>query len=175
MTKLTAGSVFTLTPRDGGSVKISTNGGIATIVETPTVGVVKTTNIGPMPVRMGVGPYEEGATVVISSQSANMDIDMPGGIIGSMATGSDRTIAADDDGVQFNLTAAATFTIPASLSPRPSLVVVPPPSGNASIAVSGGAQLNGATSTLTRARSANLAGFVVNAYQDADGYGVSGA
>ena len=86
-----------------------------------------------------------------------------------------RTITADDDQKQFTCTTALAITIPASLSPRPSFVVSPPATGNVSIAVSGGAQVNGATTTLTRSRANNPAGFVVTAYAESDGYGVSGS
>ena len=84
-------------------------------------------------------------------------------------------VTALDDGKVFTCTAALTITIPAALSPRPSFIVNPPSSGNVSIAVSGGAQVNGATTTLTRARTANVAGFAVVPYAESDGYGVSGA
>lgn len=85
------------------------------------------------------------------------------------------TVTADDDGVIFTCTTALTITVPASLSPRPSFIVNPPASGNASIAVSGGANINGATTTLTRSRASNPAGIAVVAYAESDGYGVSGS
>lgn len=84
-------------------------------------------------------------------------------------------ISKDDDGKTFNCTTALTITIPASLSPRPSFIVNPPASGNVSIAVSGGANINGATTTLTRSRASNVAGVAVVAYAESDGYGVSGS
>lgn len=89
--------------------------------------------------------------------------------------GTSFTLTAADDGKVFNCTTALTITIPASLSPRPNIAVIPPASGNVSIAVSGGAQINGATTTLTRARAGNPAGFVIQPYSEADGYGVSGS
>lgn len=101
------------------------------------------------------------------------DVLVPIGV--PIIVSADRTIAASDDGKVFSLTVAATLTIPANLSPRPSFIVNPPPTGNASIAVSGGANINGATTTLTRARSANAAGFAVVPYSESDGYGVSGS
>lgn len=87
----------------------------------------------------------------------------------------DYVVKASDDGQVFNCTTALTITIPAALLTRPSFVVIPPSSGNASIAVTGGAQINGATSTLTRSRANNAAGIAVVAYTDSDGYGVSGS
>ena len=104
--------------------------------------------------------------------------DANGGTTGVSTTvtlSASRTLTAADDQVQFTCTTALTITIPASLSPRPSFIVNPPASGNVSIAVSGGANINGATTTLTRARSANVAGFAVVPYAESDGYGVSGS
>lgn len=89
--------------------------------------------------------------------------------------GTSFALSAADDGRVFACTAALTVTIPAGLTPRPAVAIIPPPSGNLSIAVSGGAQINGATTTLTRSRASNLAGVAVQPYVDADGYGVSGS
>jgi hypothetical protein len=85
------------------------------------------------------------------------------------------TIATTDDGKVFNCTAALTITVPAGLVTRPQFAVMLPPTGNVSIAVTGGAQVNGATATLTRSRATNPAGFVVSPYSESDGYGVSGS
>ena len=93
----------------------------------------------------------------------------------SLREDTSRNITATDNGKTLVCTTAITFTIPASLLPRPDFVVIPPASGNASIAVSGGAQINGATSTLTRSRASNPAGIVVIAYVESDAYGVSGS
>lgn len=87
----------------------------------------------------------------------------------------DYTVTTSDDGVVFTCTAALTITIPELLSPRPSFIVNPPASGNVSIDPTGAAQLNGAGTTLTRSRTSNPAGFVVTAYAESDGYGVSGS
>lgn len=97
----------------------------------------------------------------------------PGG--SGIPVASSFSLTSADDGKVFSCTAALTITIQATLSPRPSVIVIPPPSGNVSIAVSGGAKLNGATTTLTRSRASNLAGVAVVPYVDADGYGVSGS
>ncbi len=114
-----------------------------------------------------------GEAIVGEGRATDTDKVLRQGAVVSIST--DTLITAADDGRIFNLTAAATLTIPASLSPRPSFIVNPPPTGNASIAVSGGANINGATTTLTRARSANVAGFAVVPYAESDGYGVSGS
>jgi hypothetical protein len=88
---------------------------------------------------------------------------------------ADITISESDDASIITLTVAAVLTIPASLSPRPAFIVIPPASGNASIAVSGGATVNGSTTTQTRSRASNVAGFVVQPYAESDGYGASGS
>ena len=114
-----------------------------------------------------------GAAIVGDKRATDTDNVLRQGAVVSIST--DTLITAADDGRTFNCTTALTITIPANLSPRPSFIVNPPPTGNASIAVSGGANINGATTTLTRARSANVAGFAVVPYAESDGYGVSGS
>lgn len=95
----------------------------------------------------------------------------------SMEVSASRAISALDAGRRLHVTGAFTLTIPAGLSPRPSFSVECPASGVVTIAVSGGATINGATSSITRARTSNWGGFVVTALQNSppDGYGVSGA
>ena len=114
-----------------------------------------------------------GAAIVGDKRATDTDNVLRQGAVVSIST--DTLITAADDGRIFNLTAAATLTISASLSPRPSFIVNPPATGNASIAVSGGANINGATTTLTRSRASNPAGVAVVAYAESDGYGVSGS
>lgn len=114
-----------------------------------------------------------GAAIVGDKRATDTDNVLRQGAVVSIST--DTLITAADDGRIFNLTAAATLTISASLSPRPSFIVNPPASGNASIAVSGGANVNGATTTLTRSRSSNPAGVAVVPYAESDAYGVSGS
>ena len=94
---------------------------------------------------------------------------------GPLTLSGNYTVTSADDRKTYTCNSALTITIPANLSPRPSFIVNPPASGNVSIAVSGGANINGATTTLTRARSANAAGFAVVPYAESDGYGVSGS
>jgi hypothetical protein len=88
---------------------------------------------------------------------------------------ANKTIAATDNGKVFQCTVALNITIPAGLTPMPTFVVLPPSSGDVSVVSSGGTLLNGATDTLTRGRASNRAGFVVQAYPEANSYGVSGA
>jgi len=95
--------------------------------------------------------------------------------VGSTSLSSAYQISKDDDGKVFTCTTALTITVPELLSPRPSFIVNAPPTGNVSLDPTGAAQLNGATTTLTRSRANNPAGFVVTAYAESDGYGVSGS
>lgn len=88
--------------------------------------------------------------------------------------GASRELTAADDGKRYYATAAITLTIPAGLAPRPEVVVLPPPAGNLTIAVSGGATTNGATAALTFTRAAKPAGIVITPYPDAaQGYGAA--
>jgi hypothetical protein len=91
-----------------------------------------------------------------------------------VAVSASRNITAADNGMFLKPTGTMTLTIPAGLTPMPSFSVDCPASGTVTIAVSGGATLNGATSSLTRTRAANPVGFVVLAHE-LDAYGVSGA
>lgn len=93
----------------------------------------------------------------------------------SISVGASRNITAADNGLTLLPTGALTLTIPAGLSPMPSFTVDCPASGIVSIAVSGGATINGATATLTRTRASNPVGFVILAHAETGSYGVSGA
>lgn len=93
---------------------------------------------------------------------------------GNVTVSASRAVTAADNGGTLICTTAVTLTIPAGLSPMPSFSVVPPATGVATIAVSGGATTNGATTALDRGRTINPAGFVVTAYPETDAYGVSG-
>lgn len=114
-----------------------------------------------------------GAAIVGDKRATDTDNVLRQGAVVSIST--DTLITAADDGRTFNCTTALTITIPELLSPRPSFIVNPPASGNVSIAVSGGANINGSTTTLTRSRASNPAGVAVVPYAESDGYGVSGS
>ena len=86
-----------------------------------------------------------------------------------------RNLTVADDGKVLDIITALTLVVPVGLSPRPNVVFILPPTGNLSIAPSGGALLNGATATLTRSRATNPAGVVLTPYTESDGYGVSGS
>lgn len=143
-----------------------------------------------MQVTMNVTTMGESGTLLTAGQSYAVSESFGASLVGRGAAVDARTfpvvngmltastsftLAAADDGKVFNVTTAITVTIPNGLSPRPNVAFVPPPTGNLSIAVTGGANINGAATTLTRARSANPAGFVVTPYTESDGYGVSGS
>lgn len=69
--------------------------------------------------------------------------------------------------------AAGTLTIPAGVALDPGLIVMPPASGSLTIAVSGGATINGGTSSVTRTRADNPGGVAIVAW-GGDAYGVTG-
>lgn len=86
-----------------------------------------------------------------------------------------RAITAADNGALLAPAAGVVLTIPAGLSPAPSFTVACPATGTVTIAVSGGATINGAATSLARTRAANPAAFVVFAHAETDVYGVTGA
>ena len=125
-----------------------------------------------------IGPFNSSRSVYISATSQIVYEalgETPGAVPSRLLT-ADYVLTADDDGKRFQATTAITLTIPAGLSPRPELTVLPPPTGNLTLAFSGGATGNGAATSITRTRAANPAGIVITPYPDVtDGYGVSGA
>lgn len=84
------------------------------------------------------------------------------------------TVSSADDGKVYESTTAVTVTIPQNLSPKPVVVFIPK-GGTITVAVTGAATINGAATSLTRTLANNPAGFVVQPYLDANGYGVSGS
>lgn len=84
---------------------------------------------------------------------------------------SSRTLTAADNGKLIAATTAITITVPSGLSPRPSVGLQAPPSGNLSVT----GTLNGSSQTLTRTRATNPAGVTLAPYVDVDGYGLSGS
>lgn len=67
MTTLAAGSSVTVAVRDGGTVAIATNGGLASAVVTLAEGGTQTVSLGPLTERRTLGPYGEGASVVLTN------------------------------------------------------------------------------------------------------------
>lgn len=114
MTALAVGSSVTLTPSDGGTIAIATNGGFASIVITPTVGSVQTINLGPAPERRVLGPFSEGASVSITNNSCNsFDYGSTGGYDpGAVAiTGGSATLSALSVTAPPTLTGQTTGTV----------------------------------------------------------------
>lgn len=76
MTTLAVGASVTVAVRDGGTVTIATNGGLASAVVTPTGGSASTASLGPLSERRILGPYSEGATLLITNTNcASFDYD----------------------------------------------------------------------------------------------------
>lgn len=116
-----------------------------------------------IPQTTGAWGDAEGKAEVVGSGGSTVDLS------------ANYTVTPADDGVIFNCTAALTITIPAGLSPKPSFIPVPPPTGNLSLAFTGGATGNGSAATQAFTRASNPAGVAVVAYAESDGYGVSGS
>ena len=90
---------------------------------------------------------------------------------GQRRVDADYVIKASDDGATLACTTALTITLPLGLAPRPRLDLIAPPTGNLSVAVSGGARVNGATTTLTFTRETSPTGVKITPYENVDGYG----
>lgn len=85
---------------------------------------------------------------------------------------TNKTVTAADSGKVFQCSTTLTITIPAGLVPSPVFTAIPPAVGTLSIAVSGGAQVNGAAATLPYTRSTAPTGVKIVPYAEANGYGV---
>lgn len=120
-----------------------------------------------------IGPFATGDTCDVTAMAGSVDYAV---VFGNATTLSGNyTLRAADDQRSFDCTTALTISIPDGLSPRPTITVVPPPTGNLSFSMLGAETLNGATTTLTRARAANIGGVVLAGYKDAAAYGLTGA
>ena len=85
-----------------------------------------------------------------------------------------RNITSADSGLFLVPVAGVVLTIPLGLTPAPSFSVACPATGLVTVAVSGGATINGGILALTRARTTNTVGFSVFAHAETNAYGVSG-
>jgi hypothetical protein len=111
-------------------------------------------------VASGECAYEKGTTPI-------------GGATTSLVSAS-RSISNIDSGLTLECTAdAVTLTIPSGLAAGFTCTVIP--SGTTSIASAGGTLLNGATTTVTRADSANFMFRVQSRASAADSYVVTGS
>lgn len=75
MPTLTAGNSTTFTAYDGGTVSIASNAGFASVSITQVAGPAISESWGPGPFRKVFGPFKEGATVTVRSQSAEVNYD----------------------------------------------------------------------------------------------------
>lgn len=110
MTVLAPGSSVTVAVRDGGTIAIATNGGFGSAVVSPTEGGSTPVSFGPAPERRVLGPYREGASVVLTNQTCGAfdydaetttdlsNVAITGGVIGGIPvitlTGADPTGAS---------------------------------------------------------------------------------
>jgi hypothetical protein len=99
------------------------------------------------------------------------------GVIAGGATtqvASSRALTSDDNGQTLECTAGSiTLTVPAGLDRNFGCAIIP--NGTTSIASSGGALLNGATTTLTRAAATNALLAIVARASAIDSYVVTGS
>lgn len=84
-----------------------------------------------------------------------------------------RALTSADNGKTLEVTATITLTVPVGLPTGFACAIIP--SGTTSIASSGGALLNGATTTLTRAATGNTLVAIVGRASAADSYVVTGS
>ncbi len=93
---------------------------------------------------------------------------------GTVQVGSSRNLTAADNGLTLECTASSvTLTVPAGLGANFGCAVIP--KGTTSIASSGGALLNGSTSTVNRADTSNSVFALVSRASATDSYVVTGS
>lgn len=76
MTTLAINSSVTVTLKRDAVCKISTNGGYASVMTSPTVGSASLVVLGPEPTRRTIGPFSEGASLTISNQTVSPACDI---------------------------------------------------------------------------------------------------
>jgi hypothetical protein len=171
MTTVTQGnsSTFTFTGADSIAITLA-QGTLAHARVLSAAGLQKYSNA--ISESRTIGPFATGDVLTITAARGSIDY---AAVLGDARTlSANYTLKASDDQTSFSCTAALTVSIPDGLSPRPTVTIVPPPTGNLSIAMLGAETLNGALTTLTRTRANNPAGIVVAGYRDAAAYGASG-
>ena len=104
-------------------------------------------------------------------------VDIPAPVSGDgvpVLVASSRALTTADNGRVLECTAGGlTLTVPAGLGDGFAVVVIP--SGTTSVASSGGALLNGATTTLTRATASNAMFAIQERGSALDSYVVTGS
>lgn len=91
----------------------------------------------------------------------------------TLPVATSRDLTSSDDGYTLECTATVTLNIPAGLPANFGCAIIP--NGITSISASGGALLNGAGTTLTRAASANALFAIVSRVSAANSYVVTGS
>jgi len=158
-----------LEPND--SYTISSVGGSATvkgIYGAPSTTTTLTSN------SQVFGPYGVHAKLDIACLSGVTNYTLDQFPKSAVPLSAALTVSSSDDGKVYESTTAVTVTIPQGLSPKPAVVFIPK-GGTITVAVTGSATINGAATSLARTLANNPAGFVVQPYLDANGYGASGS
>lgn len=92
MATLAINTAVSLSLRDGGQIEITTTGGAASYSVTPASGAAETRNIGAYPESLVVGPYVNGATLVITNLTAALSYRYIGGNIATLTTDADGVL-----------------------------------------------------------------------------------
>lgn len=112
------------------------------------------------------------AQLTIESMTGNV-LARSDAVGGGILVATSRALAAADNGKVLECTATVTITVPIGLPSMFGCVIIP--SGTTSIASSGGALLNGATTTLTRAAASNAMFAITGRKSATDSYVVTGS
>nr|WP_145550350.1 hypothetical protein [Variovorax boronicumulans] len=113
-----------------------------------------------------------GTTAALSAEQGKALQLAKADVTSTVAVASSHALAATDDGKTLECTATATLTVPATLPAGFRCQVIP--FDTTSVASAGGALLNGATTTLTRAATANPLVTIVARASAANSYVVTG-
>ena len=97
MTTLAQNTSITLTVADDARVAIASNGGIGSYSITPTAGAASIRNFGPDSLRQVIGPFPEGASIVLTNTNcASFDYEASGGYNPASVNVTGGTFKADD-------------------------------------------------------------------------------
>ena len=97
MTTLAQSTSITLTVADDARVAIASNGGIGSYTITQTAGAASIRNFGPDSLRQVIGPFPEGAVIVLTNTNcASFDYEASGGYNPSSVNVTGGTFKADD-------------------------------------------------------------------------------
>ena len=97
MTTLAQNTSITLTVADDARVAIASNGGIGSYTITPTAGAASIRNFGPDSLRQVIGPFQEGAVIVLTNTNcASFDYEASGGYNPASVNVTGGTFKADN-------------------------------------------------------------------------------